>query len=1467
MNFLTKFKKGIASVALMGLAFMVMPVSAASLGFTDDAEIPSWANEAISELMAIGVLNGNDDGSFSPNRELNRAEVSKIITLAADVAMDTTGGPHFPDVEEGAWYYDYIETMYNYGWVNGYPDGTFRPADGVNRAEIAKMVVNAFEITEEDNGPSFSDVNPSDWFYSYVETVKSHGIMMGYGDGTFGPGAPVTRAETAKIVYEGLLVATEPTGPAAGTLEVSLSDDTPRGTNIPYNATSVPFTTLNLTASDDSDVEVSSITVTRLGLGDNDDFENVWLEIDGFKVGNDKSINNDDIVELRFNPPIVVPAGQTLVADIVASSKFTATDKNIGHHNRLSVVSASDVVSTAANVVGDFPIEGEEMEVADYEVSQLVFSDLGTNTTVNVGDSFSELGKFRLQNSSTTNKDIELRAITFKNTGTAELANDLENVALYVSGEQVSAETIVDGDYLTFRLDNGVTGGYVIEDGDSRIFSIRADVVSAELNDTIQFKVDNFEDIVGVEIGTAFGVKSVDGAGHNAEDQYATLKLYTIDSGDVNVSRDPNSLGNQEYAPGSNDVVAMTARVVVSQPILVDGVTLKVDSYSTTNNTLADLNNYFDNFRLYLNDNLVDSENTLTGTDANPTLVYSTQFEITGASVLKLVVNIKDAAVTNSWVKFGLYATDFDSPEYISSGDTVANTDLLGSALASKVEVIKSVMTITRTDGFSAETVVAGVTDVSFMKFVMDNNDSGDVDVTSITIKGIGTGVAATNYSNFTASIFVDGQQIGSSKTLDSSTGTAAFNDIAVVVPSAGQEEFTVILDTIEAAATEALANTTVVNGSGTTAIVASPANVAGLSTPVADTGTATITLGTDPVTAADSSITIDGSTYSTVVGDTLATIELGVIALSPTAGGTTITDNGTPGDGIVLLSDPSGVTVAGIATAGTDTLAINVVSNGDGVVTHNSADAIATTHTITVEAPGVLIGLTAGDEIVISTDGNITTAGAEVLTVSSAVLAGATSITVDEAFAQTHTDEMVSTVARQYPIGATSFDVASTNNISVGDTLSGTTPSCVVTAVSGSTVTCTAALTAALPLGTAITEASGGSTLKLAVVSADVDNAENGSTVDVLEGGDSVKLGDGNTDGVGEDGDCASPVSHANNYLCGATFTFTKSGTLSVSETGAYASDILVADSTGVEIWKMRLNANDDEVQVKDLYLMNNIGGSNNFDSRADFMLYNEAGQLLATEQMIGGKLHFELNSNKIIVPKDGNTTVTVKVDLRSITDVNQTAKQVQLKLDTTAPYTSGMQAVTGATGSDLAQTAISGAATGVNFVAYKTKMTLDRMPTSSTTLLGSTKLEIFRFKVTPDTAGDIYLDTVSLNIVDGSSHIASLSTEDASDSSKVYTTSAAGVIDFSELLIDSAKEFVVYADTTAGGAPSSGESISVNIKEDSSYHAPGTSTAILAVPSNIVWSDDSNSAGSNDYLNGYLLHPDTTATTISMN
>jgi hypothetical protein len=1365
MTILSHFKKGVAAVALSAMAFMVAPaVTFASLDFTDASQIPTWATEAIEELVALDVLGGNDDGSFAPARQLNRAEVAKIIVLASGVDFDTAGGAHFPDVDEDAWFYDYIETMYNYGWIDGYPDGFFRPGNGINRAELAKMVVNALELDLDITGaPHFDDVSSNDWFFDYVETAYNYDLMRGYADGTFGPAKPVNRAETAKIVYDGLLAVAMPSGPAEGTLEVALSNMTPRGTNVPYNATSVPYTTIELSASDDSDVEVSSLTFTRLGLGDNDDFKNVWMEIDGFKVGNDKSINNDDVVELRFNPPVVVPAGQTLVADLVASAKYTSTDKNVGHHNRLALVSADDVASTAMNVVGDFPIEGEEMEVADYEVSQVEFSALGSSTTINVGDNFIEIGKFRMLNTSSTNKDIELRAITFKNNGTAELENVLENVALYVSGEQVSAESIIDGDYITFRLDNGVTGGYIIEDGDSRIFSMRADIVSAEKGDTINFKVDNFEDIVAIEIGTAFGVKAVDPSGNAAEDLNATLQTYAIDSGDINVSRDPSSLGNQQYAPGSNDVIAMTARIVVDQPLLVDGVTLTSAYTGITGNSLTNANLAFNNFRLFLNDSLIDSENSMltdgSDTDGSSKLTYDTTFEIAGASILKLVMNIQDAAPTGSTIKFNVVATDFASPEYISTGDAVPTDQLLGSAQGSVVEVTKSVLTITKTDGFSSETIVAGLDDVTFMEFVLSNNDSGDVNVTSISI--LGTGVdAANSYGNYTAAIFVDGTQQGSSKNLNTSDGTATFNDLSVVIASAMQKEFALVVNT-----SEVLSNGQTSTCSQSSYIVEddciSTTKVAGTWSETAaqeqiETVTLTGTSGTATIQAAG---LIKLATFTADLATTTANF-VSDHAAAFAAEGVTVTDSGAT---LIFTATVAGTPFAAPVT-------VPQTANLEGTTAHTQANVVAVAGTCSQDATVGYVGAYAG---------------------------------------------------------ATAQEACS-------DPVKG------LVKVAGDWTT------------------SGQDTIRFDITAVDVDNVENGQSV-YVGSATSATL---------------APA------LEGSQFALVQSGTLTLNIGSVIYSDILVGGTDNVEVLKIRFNAADDEIQVKDLYLTNDdYSVSNVFGPGNDFKLYNEAGQLIQTRQMQDeDKLHFELANDDIIsVPKDGSTFVTVKVDVRTIDQAAMTGKTLTLAKDSVAEATSGVSALTAATGSDIAQANIGGDFTGNKFVAYRSEISVKHAATQPDMALpSSTAVQAYRFTVTADAAHSVELGHITFNIgLNGFASGAvtkaqSIDTDGNIVTSSDFTTSgtlAATKVDLGgeKLAAGESRTYVLLMTAVDDAATENADGITVAVVGDATP-AKGTKSGISA--NKIVWSDESSSShtvSTSDWLNGFELDIDSSGKRLS--
>ncbi len=110
------------------------------------------------------------------NDPITRAELAKLIVDAMKVPLTTSGGPHFPDVAPGVWYYPYVETAYSHGWMVGYPDGTFKPANTVNRAEAAKIftlsvVFNCSNSHQYPYNPYYQDTPSTQWFYGAVNRL------------------------------------------------------------------------------------------------------------------------------------------------------------------------------------------------------------------------------------------------------------------------------------------------------------------------------------------------------------------------------------------------------------------------------------------------------------------------------------------------------------------------------------------------------------------------------------------------------------------------------------------------------------------------------------------------------------------------------------------------------------------------------------------------------------------------------------------------------------------------------------------------------------------------------------------------------------------------------------------------------------------------------------------------------------------------------------------------------------------------------------------------------------------------------------------------------------------------------------------------------------------------------------------------------------------------------------------------
>ncbi len=185
---------------------LVLPfLIAASLGvsiaqaFSDVTSFHPRA-QAIFYLKDKGVIGGYPDGTFQPDREVNRAEALKILLEGGKFEI-TTITTSFPDVRADAWFAKYVGFAKTLGIVSGYPDGTFKPERTINRAEAMKMVLKAAQFSESVRGEStpFSDVPSSAWFYPFVDEAYARNLID--TSAQFDGGTNITRGDLAEMMY------------------------------------------------------------------------------------------------------------------------------------------------------------------------------------------------------------------------------------------------------------------------------------------------------------------------------------------------------------------------------------------------------------------------------------------------------------------------------------------------------------------------------------------------------------------------------------------------------------------------------------------------------------------------------------------------------------------------------------------------------------------------------------------------------------------------------------------------------------------------------------------------------------------------------------------------------------------------------------------------------------------------------------------------------------------------------------------------------------------------------------------------------------------------------------------------------------------------------------------------------------------------------------------------------------------
>jgi len=567
-------------------------------------------------------------------------------------------------------------------------------------------------------------------------------------------GATVTPATTTQLVLRsGSIVETPPT--TTGVLSVSLAPGNPASDIIPNDATHVPYLTFRAHNTGSSNVVLEEVEAERYGLGDDANFDSVWLEVAGAPVSNEQSVGSDDLVILR--PDYTIPAGGFVDFTLVGNLAAAGTDEL----DAFRIVSATDVDAGGATVGGSFPVEGNQMSYSSFEIGTVTIDERGSNTDVDGGDDSAVIGEFDLDWSSDNEKDGLFKMLRLKQDGSANMS-EISNWELWHDGSPVPTTVTVWGDYVTWVLN----GGLIIGDGDTERFEIRGDLSGGiDDTDTIIMTLDDVRDVHVQDLGVSYGGQVTNSVDADGNLTLGDLFVYTVDAGQLTVSRDSSNPTSESYAQDTTDVVALVAKVDLGQKIQVDGLKVYLHQDSTIGGTAAGVNVDLERAELWKNGSKIGTLTTVSGTTLDANGVYATtdlhydfnnSFTIEDNDLLTLVVDIEDNAVTTHTYKFAFGASEFDDPEYVSNTTDVAAGDLSGTASGSDVTIAAASVTITRNDGLpSGQNFVAGAEDQLFFKFLVDVGTASGIELETLNFDFNGPNAYETDNDTFFTNFYL----------------------------------------------------------------------------------------------------------------------------------------------------------------------------------------------------------------------------------------------------------------------------------------------------------------------------------------------------------------------------------------------------------------------------------------------------------------------------------------------------------------------------------------------------------------------------------------------------------------------------------------------------------------------------------------------------------------------------------------
>ncbi len=792
---LRSIRRNIAALGVVALIASMLVVqgvafAGSAVNTYSDVNGGEWYEADVDWGLDNGVLDSSQ-AYFRAGDNASRAEFFTMVARGAGIPEGTCDETLFPDLDASHWACGWVTGMADAGIVAGdgpssTTPGYVRPDDPINRAEAGKVTVEGYGLTGTGTLGSdvWTDSEVGAWYDSYMGIAYDNCVFQGVGGGnTVEPGRNIVRAEAIAVVNRGA----NPTSDCAvvtpaGALTVSLDGSTPDGVSIPQNGANIPYSVFAFTASNDEDVNVNQVIISREGLGLPSDFTNLKLYVDGVQKGSEKTVNSttNTATFALSSDPIVVPAGKTVLVEVRAEMSGVS-----GSENQLCIELADDVTGVGAtsggavDVSGSFAICGNTMVTTSATVGTLTYTVSQPSTAdINIGDTDVIMTKVKMDMAT---EDVEVNRITFKQKGSAGEA-DFANVSLWMSGSQYADSSYAtwDGDFLTFDL---TELPIAIAKGNSKTVELHTDVVGG-LASTAAFDIYRDWHIEGT--GQVYGY----GVNVEEDGSSATPSNRDIVGGNVAFSLSSNNPVTGDVKKGANDFEFTRFNISTAG----DGITVRKLSLTVNGTDYNDI----DDVKIWTQDAFGDwyvvaGPNDITGGALPQTVSFTDTFDVPAATTQEFMVtaDIANAATLNDTYDIDVAdVTDASNTEleYLSDGTSIDVTsgDVTGGMLNGNVMTVKvPTLTVSLAATPGDKSYVRNTTDKDLVAFDMQASTADDLRVTSVvvTCTAGGAGDCATAFQSLylyekdgSTLTVLDGPRSMSALTSPTTDGTATFS-------------------------------------------------------------------------------------------------------------------------------------------------------------------------------------------------------------------------------------------------------------------------------------------------------------------------------------------------------------------------------------------------------------------------------------------------------------------------------------------------------------------------------------------------------------------------------------------------------------------------------------------------------------------------------------------------------------------